>query len=317
MEILREAVGEDYIIGCGGLYEGSAGLVNSLRSGSDMCSDWNRGGSARPRMLVTMKQNIFRSFYGRLWHVDPDSVMLRRRAERFRKSKPHLSRGLLNDEEAFGAVVNQYVGGGLVSIGERFIELEEDRRVLLSHIIPSAAPAAEPLDWEHPTCPTLLRTFVTPQDNALEPWWTLVVFNFEAEETTRTLTIKEIMPGGAVGPWAVFEFREQKFMGVLDGKDTVTLTIPGHSARVLRIAPWTGKQPVLLGTSLHLTGGACELKDVRIEPGRFSGRVTTRWDFPVTIHVAFPDESGKGVRIGKATADATAPGFVITAGDAE
>ena len=295
LELIRQAVGPDaYLLACGGLYEGSIGLADGQRSGADVVGDWTRehhavGGS---HLLMTIKQNVMRSFMNRLWHTDADAMMLRRRAEPLRDIGRMAGNclGRLTDEEAFSAVVNQYLGGGLVCLSERFAELDEDRHALLRHVIPAAAPPARPLNIARPVCPDLFLTQVSPRCPEAGIWWTLAAANWEDESITRQLDLGRVPFPDSVSHVAAFEFRTQQFYGIRSRRDVIELELPAHGTRVLRLAPWDGERPVLLGTDLHLTGGGCELTDLRFEPRSVCGRVETSWEYPVRVTVAFPGD---------------------------
>jgi hypothetical protein len=66
--------------------------------------------------------------------------------------------------------------------------------------------------------------------------------------------------------------------------------------RVMRLTPWLGKLPVILGTNLHLTGGAAEIKELAIKSGLIQGNIVTRWHYPVVITAGFPDSNGIAVK---------------------
>jgi hypothetical protein len=309
MEAIRRGVGEGYILACGGLFEGSAGLVDGNRIGSDVKGRWSEP-DGTPGHLVRIKQNVFRSYTNRLWHTDPDALQLRRRKEPFRGQIgfAHLSDGSFTDDEAFTCLVNQYLGGGLVCFSERMLEFDEDRRQMLHHVVPPAAPSAQSLDLERPGCPTLFLTRVTPHARELAPWWTLAVCNWDDTPVERELVLD--VPA-AKGLLAVFEFATQQWLGIHRVGARLSLTIPAHGARLLRLAAWDGQSPLLLGTDCHLTGGAAELASFDFDGGRATGVLDTPWNLPVTLSMGLPD--GKDLRVVRFTL--AGPGeFALTPG---
>ncbi len=290
MRRVREALGDDaYILACGGLFEGSVGLVDGMRTGTDTKGSWRFEGyrAGRHTTQLTIKQSVFRSYTARLWHVDPDAALIRLRDRPYHPEVPTFSLGDYSDEEAFAVLVNQYLAGGIACISERFAELEETRRRMWRHVLPVGGAPARILDPAHPECPTQFLTAVVPRDPALEPWWTLALYNWDRDPAVRRVQLGRL-PLPREDRWAVFEFREQRFMGIETPADSVEITIPGRGARVLRLAPWRNDRPLLLGTDLHLSGGGVELTDMRTDATSLSGRLNTSWDGEATVWGLFP-----------------------------
>jgi len=316
MALIRKAAGPDaYILACGGLYEGTVGLADCVRSGSDTIGDWVRAGYApdRPATLMTIKQNVWRSYTNRFWHTDPDAAMLRLRSKPFHDNSwsERLSTGRFTEEEAFTVLVNQYLGGGVTCFSERLADLQDERRAMLRYVLPPFGPAALALDPEHPDCPTRYLSAIQPKCPSLCPWWTLAVANWSAEPVIRRIRLREIPFGRPADRLAVFEFRTQQFLGVMSNRDEIVLEVPVHGTRLLRLAPWSGDQPIILGTDLHLSGGGCELAEVAPSEEAIRGRVVTRWDLPVRVTGLFPTSRGPAV-----TSAVVAPGggpFTLTA----
>ncbi|HOF17319.1 MAG TPA: alpha-galactosidase [Phycisphaerae bacterium] len=290
MEHIRAGAGDDYILACGGLFEGSAGLVDGNRIGSDVKGRWidPDGRIVHP---IRIKQNAFRSHTNRLWHTDPDALQIRRRKGPFRGQTDfaHLSDGSFTDDEVYTCLVNQYIGGGLVCLSERMAELAEDRRRMLRHVIPPVTPPARPLDLCRPFCPTLFLTSVTPRDKRLGGWWTLAVLNWENEPVTRDIPLRHIP---AAGKLAVFELVTQAWLGVHEPTGVLRIGIPAHGSRMLRVAPWDGRSALLLGTDCHMSGGAAEFRELEIRPDCVRGELDSRWNEPVALTVGVPNGGG-------------------------
>lgn len=126
--------------------------------------------------------------------------------------------------------------------------------------------------------------------NSTDSWRTLAISNWDDTPVTRSISL--VLPGLVAGEeYAVFEFRGQRFVGILAVDDEMTVELPVHATRVFRIAPWKN-EPLLLGTDMHLSGGGCELADVIIGDDSIRGRLDTKWDYPAKIHALFPSESG-------------------------
>ncbi|MBN1674914.1 MAG: alpha-galactosidase [Kiritimatiellae bacterium] len=320
LTLVRRAMGADaYMLACGGLFEASIGIPDGMRSGSDVKGYWytpRKKGVApniwnRMTHTTRIRQNVFRNYLNRFWHSDPDALMVRRREEPFRGNEPHqhLSAGRFTDEQAFTTTVNQYLAGGLVCISERFAELDDDRRALLRHVIPPFGPPARILDIERRDCPSRFLTEIRPRCSALGGWWTYTLCNWERGASGRTIEFADIGLPDSVDRLAVFEFRSQSFVGILTRTDIHALKLPPGATRVFRLAPWNGRDPVILGTDLHLSGGGCELEDVRISANEITGEVSTPWDWPVVVTAAFPH--GDGARVASVSVPPEDRRFVI------
>ena len=290
MQLVRNAIGNDsYILACGGLFEGSIGLVDGMRTGSDTRGYWQQ-----PEYLNTIKQNVMRANSNCFWHTDPDAAMLRLRSKPFRDEQSvlgDLSLGSFTDEEAFTVIVNQYLGGGITCFSERFMELQAERKALYRHIIPAEFPVPEIGDIFNSGCPTLFLSYIEPRCETLENWWTLAVVNWKQEPVRRVINISDLnLPKDQA--FILFEFKEQKSYGLKTNNDSFTIDIPPHAVRVMRIAIWNGETPVIMGTDLHITGGAVELADITTQANEISGSIITNWNYPVMVTAAFPYKDG-------------------------
>jgi hypothetical protein len=295
MAMIRRMVGKDaYILACGGLFEGSAGLVNGIRVGADTKGRWGdpKAANAYHRMgyVVRIKQNVFRNHTNRLWHTDPDALQLRRRTEPFRNHPEffHLCEGSFTDDEALTLVAHQYLGGGIACLCERMAEFPDDRYALLRRVLPSVTPPARIVDFENVECPSTFWTKVTPRVPGMASWATLVVFNWSAEPAEREVSLSSVPWLAACPRLAVMELATQTFIGVRCGQDSLPLTIPPHGTRILRLAPWDGQSPLLLGTDCHLSGGAAELDQLEISTDIVTGRVCSPWQFPIKLTIGMP-----------------------------
>lgn len=298
IELIRKAVGEDsYFEVCGGLYEGSAGLANATRSSMDVRGEWAGIFRGKPNRingyLLRIKQNVLRNHYNRLWHTDPDALQVRRRTEPFRNNKHvHLSSGTFNDEEAFSIVVNQFLGGGLVCLSDQLSRLDADRRALYRHVIPQyAGPARAVNPVSAAYCPDLfVSRFDTPPPG-LAPWIVATIANWSEETATRRLDLASLLPsdwGDALV--AAFEFREQRFLGLCRAQDSLTLTLPPHSCRLVRLTRCAGAAPLLIGTDLSLSQGM-EIGQWNVAGTTVTGRLHTPWTCQVTLTLLTPNRS--------------------------
>ena len=289
LEAIRRGTGPDaHLSVCGGHFAGSMGIADSQRSGSDVVSVWDARG------IPKFRQNILRTWMNRLWHVDPDAMMVRRRDEAMHNSK--LTLGRLTDQEANTFALNQYIGGGLVCFAEYLCELDADRRALYRHVIPSVNSASMPLDIFDPLCPSQMLTRISPVCPELAPWVTISVINWSDESRQFSVNLSEfVLESIQSRQLLVSEFFGQEILGIFAAGEEIDLGfLEPHTSRLLRIYPWNNAEPALAGTDLHFSGGGVEVTEWKIIDGRIEGRIDTQWQYPVRITAAFPAENDGG-----------------------
>jgi hypothetical protein len=290
LEAIRRGVGEDaYISVCGGHYGGSIGIANSQRSGSDVFSYWDE------KEIAKYRQNILRTWMNRFWHVDPDAMMVRRS-----NTKVHpglyedLSLGRFTDNEAKINALNQYIGGGLVSFSEDFSIIDQDRKELYKHVLPSVNSSSFPLDWEDPNISSYMVTTIRPICKKLGNWNTVSIVNWSEKSKPIALSLNQSVLKDLEGSkFLLFEFFSQQVRGIYTKNDLVQLgSLDPHSAVLYKIIPWNGKKPVLAGTDLHFSMGGVEIGAWKSNSKSVSGEVKTKWQLPVRITVLFPTGNG-------------------------
>ncbi|HUT29100.1 MAG TPA: glycoside hydrolase family 36 protein [Sedimentisphaerales bacterium] len=299
LEAIRRGTGPDvYISVCGGHFGGSIGIANSQRSGSDM----------RPRgerAVKTFQQNVFRTWMSRLWHVNPDAMMVSQPSD--------VGEQRLTDAEARTSAINQYIGGGMVKLTFVFGGLDDYTRSLYRHIIPSVNSSSIALDLFEQPCPSQFLTRVTPRCKDLAPWVTVAIVNLTDEPRPVTVTlsqeVQESMPGSK---FFVFDFFSQAPLGIFGAGAKIDVGhLAAHDSRLLRIAPWTGDKPILAGTDLHFSGGGVEITGWQAREKEISGRIDTKWRCPIRVTAAFPADNNKGYTVNTAVVPPGEKGFRI------
>jgi hypothetical protein len=295
MSIIRKAAGQDgYIIACGGLFEASSGLVDSVRSGSDVKGEWYDNPQKTSSYLHRIKQNVYRNFYNKLWHTDPDAMMLRladKPWENCKKGYEHLSLGFLTDEEAFTTVVNQFIGDGLVCFSERLKTTQKERLEMLRHVMPVLESKTQPLDIANPGCPSMFVSRIKPRCDTMGNSVILTIANWNDTETEKVLELPDIDAFGIDSKIAVFEFYQQQFYGIMTDSDIIKIRIPAHGTRVFRLTEITDDQPKIIGTDLHITAGCQEITSFKAENGTITAKLESPWDCQVNITALFDPEN--------------------------
>lgn len=286
LEAIRRGVGKEaYISVCGGHYGGSLGIANSQRSGSDVVAFWD------DKEVPKYRQNMLRTWMSRLWHVDPDAMMVRRNEKpEFTGNHAKLSLGLFTDDEARVNAVNQYIGGGLVTFTENYETLDPDRLELYKHIIPSIHSSSFPIDWYNPTLPSMALTNVIPLCNNLEKWNTIAIINWTDEKKTFSFTLDgHVLKSLNDTKFLVFEFFSQEVKGLFDKGEIIKVgELRAHSAALYKIIPWDGGKPVLAGTDLHFSMGGIEIAEWHYNEQTIEGIINTDWAYPINITAVFP-----------------------------
>jgi hypothetical protein len=285
LEAIRRGVGDDaYISVCGGHYGASLGLADSQRSGSDVKSFWNE------KELPKYRQNILRTWLADLWHVDPDAMMVRRQEKTLPNDRRNLTSGLFSNGEAFTNTLNQFIGGNLITFTEDFAIIDEDRKMLYKHVIPSVNEASRPVDIFNPAIPEIMLTSITPRCNNLEKWNMLSVVNWSNKPKEYEIDLNTELTGNLNGDqFLVFDFQKQKITGrFAKGEIIPTGPIEGHHSMLMKIVPWDGRSPIFVGTDLNFACGGLEIEEISFDNGRISGRIDTPWHIPVTLSFWIP-----------------------------
>lgn len=259
MGCVRRALGEEgYLEVCGGLYDPLIGIADAQRTGSDVKSMWKDPGKDKPKIPLTVKQNILRYFMNEWWHNDPDSLMVRRNSENRRPS--YLDMGLLNDEEVKIFTLNQYAGGGLVCSTEALDSIEEDRLMLLRHIMPVVDTKVTPTElFGSQRYPDSVDVTVKGK------WHTLCLFNWSDEKKPVSITLDERLCGGFIEKdknYLVAEFFSGTVVSNAGFGDHVELPdMEPHSALAVKIADRS--QPQIACSNMHFSMGG-ELEELKI-----------------------------------------------------
>lgn len=90
---IREAVGNDFVLGCGAPLLPSVGYVNGMRVGEDTAPFWDSSLSPfhGPNAYHALKNPLLRQFmHRRFWLNDPDCILLRESDIRLRKAEREL-----------------------------------------------------------------------------------------------------------------------------------------------------------------------------------------------------------------------------------
>ncbi len=273
LAVIRDAVGDDLILGCGAPIGPCIGMVNMMRIGTDIATDWKLewGGGVYECAVNTMTRA---SMHDRLWVNDPDCVLVRQDDNN------------LTEEEVKLWVNVVALSGGAILLSDRMMEVSEERLSIVDKMIPSyrkSAIAVDALDTENPSI------FALPVETPAGKWVILGLINLN--ETAKDVTIPLKSLGLDMGvPHHVFDFWNREYHG-LSEEQVGIFGLKPHSSKLLMIKP-ESKIPAVLSTSIHYTQGAVELSDVDWNGGgkELSLRITKGCRAEESIYFVFSNE---------------------------
>jgi hypothetical protein len=289
LEAIRRGVGESaYISVCGGHYGASYGIANTQRSGSDVKSQWNE------KELPKYRQNVLRTWMSGLWHVDPDAMMVRRQKDVLPTDKRSLTNGLFTDDEAFTNTLNQFIGGELITFTEDFAVIDNDRKMLYRHVVPSVNSSSRPVDLFNTNCPEIMITHINPVCEDLDAWNMISIVNWGNDKKDYSITIDEGITGNLKGNhFLLYDFSKGEILEYVKPGETIRIKdVNGHQSRLVKIVPWDGNSTMFIGTDLNFSCGGLEIADFKSGNGTISGTLKTGWHVPVRLSFVIP--SGKG-----------------------
>ncbi|MEO8458437.1 MAG: alpha-galactosidase [Chloroflexota bacterium] len=239
LEVIRETVGNRFILACGNPMGPAVGVVDGARISPDVAPQWHpiAGVDGRASLSTVSAENAIRNtitrfwMHGRLWMNDPDCLLVR-----------ETDTSLSGDEvRALTTVIG--LSGGTVLNSDKLPKVSNARLDLISLLLPVYGRSAVPLDlFRTPDLPTLFELDCGTHR-------ALAMFNWSDESGD----VEALLPPGR---WHVFELWEREYLGVCEG--SLVLPTPPHGCRLLRLTRDLGRTQVV-GSTLHITQGAMEI----------------------------------------------------------
>lgn len=145
------------------------------------------------------------------------------------------------------------LSGSSIMFSDDLTKLPGERLVMMQQCMPGLRIAARPVNLFTSPTPDIWHL---PQDVAGTRCDLVALFNFEEKEREMTVSLSELgIP--ATEPQLAREFWTGKFIGEVTGR--LTFRVPARAARLISL--WKlENRPQFVGTDLHLTQGAAELK---------------------------------------------------------
>ncbi len=252
LEIIREAVGEKFLLGCGCPLGPAVGLVDGMRVGPDVATYWryfqqDLSAAAADNALRNAVTRYFT--HRRLWLNDPDCVLVRSREEE--------SDLTLNEMRTLITIVG--LSGGLVMSGDDLGSIHPSRLKYLKSILPPSVESAVPLDLFENELPRLLSLTV----NARHGRRLIAAFINWEDRTVRTVI--ELVRLGLQGnqDYHVYDYWRRQYLGTARERLVLPRHRP-HETTVLLFKP-VSQRPELLTSTFHLTQGGVEVRSVSWE----------------------------------------------------
>jgi hypothetical protein len=140
-----------------------------------------------------------------------------------------------------------------ISWSDELCYLPPSRIRLMQQCLPPGNPLMRPLDLFEQSIPSVWHIRAK---NDAEAWDVVGLFNFTNKAAQRMVQFDHLGLE-TKAEYTVFEFWEERFLGVCKG--SVEMTLPPESSRILAIRRLAGV-PQLIGTDMHLLQGYHEVK---------------------------------------------------------
>jgi alpha-galactosidase len=239
IDVVRKVAGDRFILGCGQPIGPSVGVVNGARIGPDVAPFWHPTvqTDGRDDMSVVSTLNAVRNVLSRwwmhdtLWLNDPDCLMVR-------EDETALT---LDEVRTLATVIA--LSGGMVLDSDNLSRLNDERREIISMMLPVYGRSGKPLDLF--TAEGMPRLFELDCGTHRM----LGVFNWGDDPTTVEVPLPD-------APVHVFEVWSRRYLG--RHQDRFTPEVPPHGCALLALRADEGR-PEVVGSTFHLLQGAMEI----------------------------------------------------------
>lgn len=277
LSLIRETVGpETYLLAAGGPALLGTGILDIQRVSGDVAPYWRARYQPflRDRSTPGVRNclaNIFTRYFlgGRLFEGDPDCLMVR-------SGQTRLSE---DERRTLASVISVY--GGAMLISDDLALWGEEEEELLAKVVPHVPASPRVPDvWTR----DLPRYMVSRLEDPAGTYDNALVVNWSA--FARTLEVKLSELGLEPGTYHAHEFWTGRYLGLV--VDSFALEkLPGHGVAVVRLTP-VEERPRLVGSSIHVSQGAAEMKRMALTPEGLSLELSSPVERDVSVTLALP-----------------------------
>lgn len=271
---IKEALGGDGNCSlqlCGANNLGALGIVDSIRTGSDI------GGGVSDNQWKTIREDTGTTAINRWWQnkrfflCDADNLHVGEyRNLRLYKDTVDFEYKMTRswDEARVRAALVVATGGNII-LGDRLTMLEPERIDIIRTTLPLYGEAAVSLDMFEQTIPCLWWHHV---ERPWGSWEVLSVVNYGEAALVKEIPLRrmKIRPGATVIAWEFWSRTQHN--AVEDG--LLRVVVKPHSIKTLRLTVIQPDQPALVGTGFHLVMGAVEVPEHAREGNTLRTRIT-------------------------------------------
>lgn len=273
MKLVRKAAGKDvYILGCNIAQNmrtlgASVGLVDAMRVGSDTGARWGgimRGAHMGSRLYF---------FHNRVWHNDPDCLMLR---------------DPLTIQQAQSWAGWIAITGQLNMISEWLPGLPANKLDAFKRSIPNHNLAARPIDlFENDPA----KIWHLTSGKGRQRIDIVGLFNWSDKEPTPiSLDLKTLdLPKSHTGSYIGFDYWANTFIAPF--AETFKTNLPPSSCQIIALKPLLDR-PVLVSTSRHVTQGVVDIvkQAWNSKTKTLTGKSKVVADDPYELRIFSPNE---------------------------
>jgi hypothetical protein len=239
MQAVRDGAGDAWVRYCQAPPLLSAGLADGSYGGDDTAD------AGQPGLFRVLRDNariLATSFWvnDRAYHREVCDMSMRMQAD-------------IEEVRVRAAIMT--LANASISWSDELTYLPPSRIRMMQQCMPPGNPQMQPVDLFDRDIPSVWHIRAK---NEADNWDVVGLFNFNEQTESREVRFADLGLD-AKAEYAVFEFWEEKFLGVV--KQGIELQLPAQSSRILSIRRLTGK-PQLIGTDMHVLQGYHELKQL-------------------------------------------------------
>lgn len=269
LDFLRSQTSGQTLLGCGVPLLPAAGLVDICRIGADVAPYWEDAKlkwARYPERVSTyssLTNTLNRSWLNEVFFKnDPDVFILRQTASK------------LLDNESITLFVTNLLLSGAIFFSDRIDEYSAELRHLLQRALPLVTPDYIRVDPQ---------SHAYTVDCRIGDHQYLVLINLG----DATSPIRWKPESGSA--WTLFDQLKCEYEQIV--RTETAWSVPPHDCRLYRLSPWESSI-VLLGTSMHLLGGAGDIAELAIDDTKIRYTLKDRKQEQGAVWFGVPPELG-------------------------